>query len=84
MDELTTQGFRKGNVTDASDAERSQTVVEYRNGQQSAANEVARSLGLSLDTVSPIRPDSEDACRRVGPCLAQVIVTVGADRNPTQ
>jgi len=84
MDELTGQGFRKGNVADASDTERTQTVVEYRNGQEAAAREVARSLDLSPDAVSAIRPDSEESCRRVGPCLAQVIVTVGADRNPTQ
>jgi LytR cell envelope-related transcriptional attenuator len=84
MADLTADGYRSGPVGDASDAARTVTVVEYRNGQEAAANEVAKTLGLSADTVSAIRPDSETAaCALQTPCTAQVVVTVGADRNPT-
>jgi len=85
MGELTADGWRQGPIGDASDSQRGVTVVEYRNNQQAAADEVARSLGLTPDTVSAIRPDSEQAaCALQNPCTAQVVVTVGADRNPTQ
>jgi hypothetical protein len=81
--ELTDDGFVRGEVTNASSPDRLVTVVSYFGGQEEAALEVARSLGVSFDVVQPIDPDTETAACPGGSatCQATVVVTVGADRQ---
>jgi len=82
MTTLTDDGFVKGPVTNASDQGRSVTVVSYYSGNEAAAQEVAQALGISSDAVGPIDADTETACAQgSGACTAQVVVTVGADRQ---
>lgn len=85
MTELTGAGFREGTVTNASDPNRSVTVVSFRAGKEREAQEVARTLRLSADAVQEIDAGTEAiACANTTPCTVDVVVTVGADRQPTQ
>jgi hypothetical protein len=56
------------------------TVVEYTGGNEPAALEVAKSLGVPTDGVQPIDPGTQQvACPGAASCT--VAVTVGADRQ---
>jgi hypothetical protein len=79
-DSLAADGYVKGTVTNASDQQRSVTVVSYFGGHEAAAREVARSLDVPSDAVQPIDADTESACAQGGACTAPVVVTAGADR----
>lgn len=76
---LTGNGFRQGPVTNASDQQRSVTVVSYFGGHEAEAREVAKTLNVPSDAVQPIDPDTEAACAQGGACTVPVVVTVGAD-----
>jgi len=78
---LAADGFVRGNVTNASDQQRSVTVVSYFGGHEAEAQEVAKALNVPSDAVQPIDADTEAACAQGGTCAATVVVTVGADRQ---
>ncbi|HEX4806133.1 MAG TPA: LytR C-terminal domain-containing protein, partial [Conexibacter sp.] len=79
---LTNAGFVKGPVGNASNQQRSVTVVSYFGGHEQDALEVARTLRVPSDAVQPIDADTEAACGGgAGACAASVVVTVGADRG---
>jgi hypothetical protein len=80
-DSLAADGYVKGPVTNASDQQRSVTVVSYFGGHEAEAREVAKSLDVPSDAVQPIDADTEAACAQGGTCAATVVVTVGADRQ---
>jgi hypothetical protein len=67
-------GFKRGQVTNAADQQRTGTAVQYAPGQRAAAQQVAsilkipRSAPLDANTQAIAGPD------------AQVVVTVGSDR----
>lgn len=79
--DLAADGFLQGAVTNASDQQRSVTVVSYFGGHEREAQEVAKALDVPADAVQPIDPDTEQACGQGGTCTATVVVTVGADRQ---
>ncbi|HZV72535.1 MAG TPA: LytR C-terminal domain-containing protein [Conexibacter sp.] len=78
---LTSDGFVRGPVGNASNQHRSVTVVSYFGGHEAEAREVAKALNVSADAVQPIDPDTEAACASGATCTATVVVTVGADRH---
>ena len=78
---LTNAGFVKGPVGNASNQQRSVTVVSYFGGHEAEAQEVAKTLGVAADAVQPIDSDTETACAQGATCAATVVVTVGADRQ---
>jgi hypothetical protein len=80
---LASDDFLRGPVGNASDQQRSVTVVSYFGGHEREAQEVADSLGVPADAVQPIDADTEaSACPPAsGACAATVVVTVGADRQ---
>jgi hypothetical protein len=78
---LTGAGFLQGPVTNASDQQRSVTVVSYFGGHEAEAQEVAKTLDVPADAVQPIDADTEAACAQGATCAATVVVTVGADRQ---
>jgi hypothetical protein len=79
---LADDGFLRGPVTNASDQQRSVTVVSYFGGHEREAQEVAQTLDVPADAVQPIDADTEAACTGgTGACTATVVVTVGADRQ---
>lgn len=78
---LVSDGFLRGQVTNASDQQRSVTVVSYFGGHEAEAQEVAKTLDVPADAVQPIDADTEAACAQGATCAATVVVTVGADRQ---
>jgi len=79
---LTNAGFVRGPVGNASDQQRSVTVVSYFGGHEADAKEVAKTLNVPADAVQPIDADTEAACARsTGSCAVPVVVTAGADRG---
>jgi hypothetical protein len=80
--QLASDGFVRGSVSNASSQNRTATFVSYLGGHEREAAEVARALGLSADAVGPIDPDTETACANGGAaCNADIVVTVAADRQ---
>jgi len=79
--QLAGDGFVQGTVTNASDQQRSVTVVSYFGGHEREAQEVAQALNVPSDAVQPIDADTEAACAQGATCAAPVVVTVGADRQ---
>jgi LytR cell envelope-related transcriptional attenuator len=79
---LAAAGFRRGVIANASDQQRSVTVVEYTGAHEPQALAVAQALGVPSDGVQPIDPDTQRvACQGAASCSATVVVTVGADRQ---
>jgi hypothetical protein len=78
---LASAGFLRGPVGNASDQQRSVTVVSYFGGHEREAREVAKTLSVPSDAVQPIDRDTEAACAQGASCTATVVVTVGADRR---
>jgi len=79
---LRNAGFVEGPIGNASDQQRSVTVVSYFGGHEADAQEVAKTLNVPADAVQPIDADTEAACgRSTGACAVPVVVTVGADRG---
>jgi hypothetical protein len=67
-------GFKRGQVTNAADQQRTQTTVQYATGARQPADEVARILGVGA--VTPLDANTQAIA---GPD-AQIVVTVGSDR----
>jgi hypothetical protein len=77
---LAGDGYQRGVVTNASDQQRSVTIVAYTGGHQPEAAAVAKSLSLPSDAVQPIDASTQTtACQ--GATCPTVVVTVGADRQ---
>jgi hypothetical protein len=76
-DELKGAGYGLGNVTDATEQNRSATLVQYAEGARREATAVARVIGVGADAVSPLDVNT----RTVAGDNARVVVTVGADQN---
>ena len=81
--QLAADGFRTGQVTNASSQDRPVTVVSYYGGHEDEAAEVAETLGVPSDAVQAIDPDTESkiCATGAGTCPETVVVTVGADRQ---
>ena len=73
-DEVETQGFQRGNVANALDQQRTQSVVLFSEGREAEARLVARRLRIA--TVEPVDPDSQALAGN-----ASVVVIVGSDRT---
>ncbi|MFL5818496.1 MAG: LytR C-terminal domain-containing protein, partial [Conexibacter sp.] len=78
---LTSDGFVRGPVANASDQARSVTVVSYFDGHEAEAQEVAKTLNVPADAVQPIDADTEAACAQGATCAVDAVVTVGADQQ---
>lgn len=84
MGELTAAGYPQGGtVADAGTTSATATIVNYRDGRDAAAREVARTLGLPADAIDVIQPEIDQACaaNSGGTCTADVVVVVGTDRQ---
>lgn len=74
-DQLQRGGFKRGSVTNAADQQRPETLVNYAPGFKRAADEIAQLL--KLKAAQPIDPGTQ----AIAGTNAQVVVTVGTDRN---
>jgi hypothetical protein len=74
---LQNAGFKIGNVTNAADQSRSQTIVEYAPGRRREALLVAKAIDVGTDAVQALTPGS----RSIAGSEAIVVVTVGSDQN---
>jgi hypothetical protein len=75
-DKVQSGGFQLGNVATANEAERAESIVEFKSGQNRAARAVARRLHISQ--IEPLDPSSGDQGLAGD---AQVLVIVGADQQ---
>ena len=73
-DEVEAQGFQRGNVANALDQQRTESVVLFSEGRDAEAQLVARKLRISA--VEPVDPDSQALAGN-----ASVVVIVGSDRT---
>ena len=73
-DEIESKGFQRGNVANAIDQQRPESVVMFAEGAERPARVVARGLGIS--TVEPVDPDSQALAGN-----ASVVVVVGTDQT---
>jgi len=71
---LTDAGFKRGEVSDNVDQTLSETAVYFTAGNERAAKDVAKVIGISSSAVQP-----EDRNVDVATSGADVVVTVGAD-----
>jgi hypothetical protein len=77
---LSSAGYKKGTVGNASDQTRTATVVAYMPGHKKAALAVAKALKLGSASVQPIDSNTQAvACPAGTACAATVVVTVGTD-----
>jgi LytR cell envelope-related transcriptional attenuator len=78
--ELSSAGYKKGFVGNASDQTRTATVVAYTRSHKKAALAVAKSLKLGPASVQPIDASTQAvACPGANACADKVVVTVGTD-----
>ncbi len=78
--ELSSAGYKKAFVGNASDQTRTATVVAYTRGHKKAALAVAKSLKLGPASVQPIDASTQAvACPGANACADKVVVTVGTD-----
>jgi LytR cell envelope-related transcriptional attenuator len=78
--QLSSAGYKKGFVGNASDQTHSATVVAYIPGHRKAALAVAKTLKLGPASVAPIDANTRTvACPGTTACAATVVVTVGTD-----
>ncbi|GAC1441024.1 MAG: hypothetical protein NVSMB51_21010 [Solirubrobacteraceae bacterium] len=75
-DTLSKAGYHKGTVTNAPGAVHATTVVGYARGGKAAAQDVARAINVDPTAVTAL--DAATAAVAPG---AQVVVTVGSDRQ---
>lgn len=75
-DKVQSGGFQLGNVATANEAQRAESIVEFKAGQNRAARAVARRLHISQ--IEPLDPSSGDQGLAGD---AQVLVIVGADQQ---
>ena len=73
LSQLETQGFQKGNTGNATDRQRAESVVMYKQGNNDEARAVARRLDISS-----IEPIDDQAQQLAG--AANVVVVLGADK----
>jgi hypothetical protein len=81
-DRLSAEGFKKGTIATATNQTLMSTVVAYRpgKGNRNDAVHVARTLKLPPSAVAPIDQAAQAvACPPPGACMANVVVTVGAN-----
>jgi hypothetical protein len=78
---LTSHGYRKGAVTNASDQTKTTTVIQYLPHDQRDALAVASALKLSHGAVGPIDSATQKIACSASPvgCNSAVFVTVGRD-----
>jgi len=82
---LTGAGYKPGTVATAADQTHASTIVAYMTGQRRDALAVAASLKLGQASVQPVDQSTQSvACPPPAACIADVIVTVGADLANTQ
>src|SRR5207247_3150216 len=75
-DKVQRGGFQLGNVATATEAQRAESIVEFKNGANRQARAVARRLHISQ--IEPLDPSSGDQGLAGD---AQVLVIVGADQQ---
>jgi hypothetical protein len=73
-DEIETKGFQRGNVANAIDQQKAESVVLFAEGAERPARVVAKGLGIA--GVEPIDPDSQALAGN-----ASVVVVVGTDQT---
>ena len=73
-DKLEAEGFRRGNVTNATEQQKAESVVLYAQGHRREAAVVARKLGITQ--IEPVDPASQSLAGD-----ATVIIIVGADQT---
>lgn len=73
-DDVEAGGFQRGNVANAIDQQRAESVVLFREGAEREARLVARRLQISQ--IEPVDPESQALAGN-----ASVVVVVGADRT---
>lgn len=76
--QLVAQGFKQGQVTNASDQARSATIVSYLPGHRADATAVSKALKGA--DVEPIDPTTKAIACPGATCASTVVVTVGSDR----
>jgi hypothetical protein len=74
-DEVGAAGFKVGTITNFSDQQLAESVVQYARGHEAEARAVSRRLGI--DQREPINPSSQALAGD-----ATVIVIAGADKAP--
>lgn len=79
-DEVEQAGFTRGTTGNATEQNRSATLVQYVDGARDEAREVAQVIGIGADAISPL----DEGTRTVAGDAARVVVTVGADQNQAQ
>jgi len=75
---LQQDGWKLGNVTNATDQTRSATLVLYAPGHKAQALDVAKAIGLGSDVVGQV----DSGNRLIAGDEAAVVVVVGADQQP--
>jgi hypothetical protein len=73
-DEVESAGFQRGNVANAIDQQRTDSVVLYAEGADREARLVGRKLGI--EQIEPVDPDSQALAGN-----ASVVVIVGEDQT---
>jgi LytR cell envelope-related transcriptional attenuator len=66
-----------GNVTNAATQDRSATLVEFARGHRAEADQVAKAIDVSGDSIQPLSSGS----KTIAGDSATVVVTVGSDQN---
>jgi hypothetical protein len=79
-DEVEEAGFDRGTVADATEQNRSATMVQYVEGAREQARDVAEVIGVGADAISQL----DQGTRLLAGEGARVVVTVGADQNQSQ
>jgi hypothetical protein len=74
-DEVGAAGFKVGTITNFTDQQLAESVVQYANGHQAEARAVSRRLGIAQR--EPVNPSSQALAGDAG-----VIVIAGADKAP--
>ena len=74
-DEVNAAGFKVGTITNFSDQQLAESVVQYAPGHQAEAEAVSRRLGIAQR--EPVNPSSQALAGD-----ATVIVIAGADKAP--
>jgi hypothetical protein len=79
-DKVVAAGFKKGTVDNATEQNRSATMVQFAPNARRQALSVAKVIGVGSDAISQLDQNT----RTVAGDDAQVVVTVGADQNQGQ
>ena len=74
-DEISAAGFKVGTITNFSDQQLAESVVQYASGHEAEARAVSRKLNITQR--EPVNPSSQALAGD-----ATVIVIAGADKSP--